>query len=148
MTLRPAFWTLPLAELTGPEWEALCDGCGKCCLNKLEDAETGAIAYTRVACRLFDGATCRCRNYAGRLGIVPECVVLTPASLPEAVRWLPRSCAYKRRHLGQPLPKWHHLRSGDPGAVHRRPGAIRGRTLSETEVPEDAWEDHLIDVEI
>jgi uncharacterized cysteine cluster protein YcgN (CxxCxxCC family) len=148
MTLRPAFWNLPLADLTAPEWEALCDGCGKCCLNKLEDEETGEIAYTRVACRLFDGATCRCADYAGRLGIVPECIVLSPATLPDATRWLPATCAYKRRHLNQPLPRWHYLRSGDPQAVHRLRGAIRGRTVSETRVPEDTWEDHLIHVEI
>ena len=146
--MRPEFWTLPLADLTPPEWEALCDGCGKCCLNKLEDEETGEIAYTRVACRLFDGATCRCGDYAGRLGIVPECVVLSPATLPEAVRWLPRSCAYKRRYLGQDLPGWHPLLSGDPDRVHRLKGAIRGRTLSEARVPEDAWEDHIIRVEL
>lgn len=147
MTLRPAFWTLPLTDLTAPEWEALCDGCGKCCLNKLEDEETAEIAYTRVACRLFDGATCRCGDYAGRLAIVPECVILTPATLPEAVRWLPRSCAYKRRFRGEGLPGWHYLLSGDRGAVHRLKGAIRGRTLPEDAVPEEAWEDHLIRVE-
>lgn len=148
MTLRPAFWTLPLSDLTPPEWEALCDGCGKCCLNKLEDEETGEIAYTTVACRLFDGATCRCANYDDRLAHVPECIVLTPDSLPDAVRWLPRTCAYKRRQLGQSLPRWHYLISGDRGAVHRLKGAIRGRTVSESAVPEDDWEDHLIHVEI
>lgn len=146
--MRPAFWTLPLADLTPPEWEALCDGCGKCCLNKLEDEDTGEIAYTRVACRLFDGATCRCGDYAGRLGIVPECVVLTPRSLPDAVRWLPRSCAYKRRFRGEGLPAWHPLLTGTPESVHRLRGAIRGRTVSEAQVPEDDWEDHLIRVEV
>jgi uncharacterized protein len=147
MTLRPSFWTLPLSDLNPSEWEALCDGCGKCCLNKLEDEETGEIAYTRVACRLFDGTSCRCSDYAGRLGTVPECVVLTPDSLVGAVRWLPRSCAYKRRFRGEALPQWHYLISGDRGAVHRLKGAIRGRSLNETEVPEDAWENHLIRVE-
>lgn len=145
MTLRPGFWTLPLTDLSPAEWEALCDGCGKCCLNKLEDPETGEIAYTRIACRLFDGATCRCRDYARRLAEVPECIVLTPARLPDACRWLPKTCAYRRRHEGRPLPGWHHLISGDPGAVHRQRRSIRGRTLSEAEVPEAEWDNHLID---
>lgn len=148
MSMRPEFWTLPLADLTPPEWEALCDGCGKCCLNKLEDEETAEVAYTLVACRLFDGSTCRCADYAGRLAIVPECIVLTPETLADAVRWLPRTCAYKRRFLGQDLPRWHPLKSGNPEAVHRLMGAIRGRTKSETAVSEDDWEDHIIRVEL
>jgi len=148
MTPRPRFWTLPLTQLTPPEWEALCDGCGKCCLNKLEDEETGEIAYTRIACRLFDGATCRCGNYANRKALVPECVVLTPARLAAAVHWLPATCAYKLRHQGRPLPRWHPLRTGDPDSTHRAGASVIGDTLSEAVVPEDDWEDHLIDVEI
>lgn len=146
--LRPRFWTLPLADLTPPEWEALCDGCGKCCLNKLEDEETGEIAYTRIACRLFDGATCRCGDYANRKALVPECVILTPGALAEAVRWLPASCAYKLRHQGRPLPRWHPLRTGDPDSTHRAGASVIGRTLSEADIPEDAWEDHLIEQDI
>lgn len=148
MTLRPDFWTLPLTELTPPEWEALCDGCGKCCLNKLEDEETGEIVYTTVACRLFDGATCRCSNYAERKRHVPECVVLTPDSLADAVRWLPESCAYKRRHLNRPLPGWHPLLTGDPASTHRAGASVIGITTSETEIPEDDWEDHLMEQEL
>jgi uncharacterized protein len=148
MTLRPTFWTLPLSHLTPPEWEALCDGCGKCCLNKLEDEETGEIAYTRVACRLFDGATCRCGDYVNRKRHVPECVVLTPESLAEAVRWLPRTCAYKLRFQGRRLPRWHPLVTGDPDSVHRAGQSVRGQTVSEAEVPEDDWEDHIIDEDL
>mgnify|MGYP001332619539 CR=1 FL=1 len=148
MTLRPRFWTLPLPALTRPEWEALCDGCGKCCLNKLEYEETGEIAYTSVACRLFDGATCRCGDYVNRKRHVPECLVLTPARLVDAVRWLPATCAYKLRHRGRPLPAWHPLLTGDPASTHRAGMSVIGSTRSEAEVPEDQWEDHLIEQEI
>jgi uncharacterized protein len=146
--LRPRFWeTVPLDRMSSEEWEALCDGCGKCCLNKLEDDETGEIAYTLVACRLFDAATCRCGDYPNRKRLVPECVVLTPARLADAVRWLPATCAYKLRHQGRPLPRWHPLRTGDPDSTHRAGASVRGMTLSEAVVPEDDWEDHLIDID-
>ncbi len=144
--MRPKFWTLPLAELSSEEWEALCDGCGLCCLNKLEDEDTGTLVYTRIACRLFDPSTCRCRDYENRRHHVPECVVLSLATLREAVRWLPASCAYKRRFLGQDLPRWHPLLSRDPESVHRRRNSIRGRTISETDVVEADWENHLLKV--
>ncbi|MEQ8921511.1 MAG: YcgN family cysteine cluster protein, partial [Roseovarius sp.] len=92
--LRPRFWeTTPLNRMTRAEWEALCDGCGKCCLNKLEDDDTGAIHHTDVACRLLDLETCRCRDYANRKAEVPDCQVLTPVGVP-GFRWLPSTCAY------------------------------------------------------
>ena len=103
--LRPRFWELPLRDLTRPEWEALCDGCGKCCLNKLEDEETGDVVLTRVACRLLDGATCRCASYANRRDLVPECIVLTPKTIRRHLYWLPLTCAYKLRHQGRALPR-------------------------------------------
>ncbi len=147
--MRPRFWeTVPLAEMTTEEWEAVCDGCGKCCLNKLEDEETGEIAFTRVACRLFDDATCRCTNYAERKRLVPECVVLTLRSLPEISSWMPRSCAYRRLNEGRGLPAWHHLVAGDPDAIHRAGESVQRRTVSEAVVPLDDWEDHIIDEEI
>jgi uncharacterized cysteine cluster protein YcgN (CxxCxxCC family) len=148
MSLRPRFWTLPLTDLTAPEWEALCDGCGKCCLNKLEDEDTGEIAYTSIACRLFDGTTCRCGDYANRKAHVPECVVLTPAGLKDAVRWLPASCAYKLRYQRRRLPHWHPLLTGRADSTHRAGASIIGLTRSEAEIPEDDWEDYLIEQEI
>jgi uncharacterized protein len=103
--LRDRFWErVPLRNLAPPEWEALCDGCGKCCLNKLEDADTGEVAFTRVACRLLDGETCRCGNYAIRKTLVPECVVLTPGNIAEIAYWMPRTCAYRLLWEGKPLP--------------------------------------------
>ena len=147
--MRDRFWeTVSLAEMTAEEWEAVCDGCGKCCLNKLEDEDTGEIAFTRVACRLFDDATCRCNDYANRKRLVPECVVLTLRSLPEISAWMPRSCAYRRLNEGRGLAPWHHLVSGDPHSVHRAGISVQHRTVSEAAVPLDDWEDHIIDEEI
>lgn len=143
--LRPRFWTLPLQSLTPPEWEALCDGCGKCCLNKLEDADTGEVEFTRISCRLLDGDTCRCMDYANRKSIVPECVVLTRRNLDDIAYWMPETCAYRLRHQGLPLPDWHPLVSGDPDSVHRAGQSVRGWTISELAVHEDDWEDYIIE---
>ncbi|MGB3408877.1 MAG: YcgN family cysteine cluster protein [Jannaschia sp.] len=143
--LRPRFWQLPLARLTAPEWEALCDGCGKCCLNKLEDEDTGEVALTRIACRLFDDSTCRCSNYADRLRFVPECVVLSPKTLPKVVYFFPETCAYRRLHEGRSLPHWHPLLTGDPMSPHTAGASLMDETISEMEVSEDDWEDFLIE---
>ena len=144
--LRRRFWeTVPLNRMTPAEWEALCDGCGKCCLNKLEDADTGEVWFTRVACRLLDGDTCRCGQYENRRHFVPECVVLTPKTLPDVAYWLPATCAYKLLHDGAPLADWHPLVSGDPDSVHKAGISVRGWTVPEFEVPEEDWEDHIIE---
>ena len=143
--LRPRFWErFPLHRLTPAEWEALCDGCGRCCLNKLEDADTGEVAHTRIACRLLDGESCRCGNYAIRKQLVPECVVLTPKNIGEIAYWMPPTCAYRVLHEGRRLAPWHPLVSGDPESVHRAGISVRGWTVPEFEVPEDEWEDHII----
>ena len=142
---RPRFWELPLRDLTRPEWEALCDGCGKCCLNKLEDEDTGEVALTRVACRLLDGATCQCSKYPTRHDYVPECIVLTPKTIRKNLYWLPQTCAYRLRYESLPLPDWHYLVSDDPEAVHRAGVSVKGLTLSEIEVGDDEWEDHIIE---
>ncbi len=143
--LRPRFWERGLADLDPKEWEALCDGCGKCCLNKLEDDETGEVVFTRIACRLFDDGTCRCSNYADRLRYVPECVVLTPATLPGAAYFMPETCAYRRLHEGRELPRWHPFLTGDPMSPHEAGASLMDDTLSETQVHEDDWEDYLIE---
>ena len=143
--LRPRFWELPLEALGAEEWEALCDGCGKCCLNKLEDEDTGEVELTCVACRLLDNETALCSRYATRHEYVPECIVLTPQTIKDSLYWLPATCAYRLRFEGRPLHPWHHLVSGDPEAVHRAGVSIRGRTHSELDVADDDWEDHIIE---
>jgi uncharacterized cysteine cluster protein YcgN (CxxCxxCC family) len=144
--MRPRFWeTVALKDMTPDEWEALCDGCGKCCLNKIEYEDTGEVAFTRLACRLLDGETCRCTRYETRRQYVPDCVQLTARSLPRVAYWLPRSCAYRLLHEGRPLEAWHPLLSGDPESVHAAGRSVRGWTVPEGAVHEDDWEDHLID---
>ena len=129
--MRARFWELPLAELTREEWEALCDGCGRCCLHKFEDEDTGAIAETNVACRLLDCSTARCRDYTHRKAFVPDCLTLT-LKLVDDIEWLPNTCAYRLRANDEPLPDWHYLISGDREAVVRAGVSVAGRVISET----------------
>lgn len=144
--LRPRFWeTVRLRDMTEAEWEALCDGCGKCCLNKLEDPDTAEVAFTRVACRLLDAESCRCGNYSNRKRLVPECVVLKPSTLAEVAYWLPATCAYRLLHESRRLYWWHPLVSGDPESVHAAEQSVRDWTVSELTVSEDDWEDFIIE---
>lgn len=125
------FWkTKTLGEMTDAEWESLCDGCGKCCLVGLEDADTGEIYLTDVACKLLDGDTSRCKDYANRKKIVPDCVKLTPANVP-TLHWIPKSCAYRLVAEGRDLYPWHPLISGDTEAVHAANVSVRGKTRPE-----------------
>ena len=144
--VRSKFWErFPLDKLTDVEWEALCDGCGKCCLNKLEDPDTGEVALTRVACRLLDDATCLCAQYPIRHQFVPECIVLKPSNIADNLYWMPETCAYKLLWNGQPLFDWHPLISGHADSVHAAGVSMQGRTVPEFEVDEDDWEDHIIE---
>lgn len=128
--MRDRFWELPLAELSQPEWEALCDGCGRCCLHKIEDEDSGAIAETNVACRLLDTKSARCTDYAHRKAFVPDCLRLT-LRIIDSIDWLPSTCAYRRRAADEPLPRWHYLLSGDREAVKRAGVSVAGRVVSE-----------------
>ncbi|WP_445941993.1 YcgN family cysteine cluster protein [Pseudotabrizicola sp. L79] len=144
--MRPRFWeTVPLKQMNATEWEALCDGCGKCCLNKIEYEDTGEVDYTRVACKLLDCSTCRCSNYENRRNYVPDCVQLSPQSLPKIAYWMPRTCAYRLLFKGEPLPDWHPLLTGDPDSTHTAGFSAKGWVVSETEVSEDDWDDYIID---
>ncbi|WP_290538996.1 YcgN family cysteine cluster protein [Alcanivorax sp.] len=141
--LRERFWELPLGELSKPEWEALCDGCGRCCLVKLQDEDSGELAFTNLACRYLDSQKCQCRVYDNRFRKVPDCIQVTEA-VARNTAWLPSSCAYRLRAHGQPLPDWHPLISGDAGTVRQAGISVAGRVVSEQLVHEDDWEEHII----
>lgn len=144
--LRPEFWRhYSLEELSRAEWEALCDGCAKCCLIKLEDEDTGEVAYTDVACRLLDRGTCRCGNYALRRQLVAGCVTLTVENKEEVLEWMPATCAYKLVDAGRDLEPWHPLISGTPESVHEAGISRRGHMVAEYDVDEDDWPDHVIE---
>ena len=144
--LRNRYWEhVPLKKMTAPEWEALCDGCGKCCLNKIEYEDTGEVEFTRVACRLLDGTSCRCSSYDNRHQFVPECVRLNPKTIAKVAYWLPKTCAYKLLHDGNPLPDWHPLVTGDPESTHAAGMSVRGWTVPEFEVDEEDWDNYVIE---
>ena len=144
--LRNRYWEhVPLKKMTAPEWEALCDGCGKCCLNKIEYEDTGEVEFTRVACRLLDGTSCRCSSYDNRHQFVPECVRLNPKTIAKVAYWLPKTCAYKLLHDGNPLPDWHPLVTGDPESTHAAGMSVRGWTVPEFEVDEEDWDQYVIE---
>jgi uncharacterized cysteine cluster protein YcgN (CxxCxxCC family) len=130
---EPRFWDKPIDRLSRAQWEALCDGCGQCCLHKLEDEDTGAIYRTNVACRLLDLKSGGCSDYRHRKAQVPDCLRLTPRLVLE-VPWLPKTCAYRLVHFKQDLYWWHPLVSGDPETVHQAGISARGRVIPEDQV--------------
>lgn len=145
------FWERPLRSLSREQWEALCDGCGKCCLHKVEDEDSGEVYMTNVACKLLDLTTARCRDYRNRRAHVPDCLRLTPR-LAGRLGWLPETCAYRLRAEERPLPDWHYLISGDRQAVHAAGASVVGGAISETVAgpleqhivwPEEADDDSL-----
>ena len=137
-----SFWKRKaLGEMTKEEWEAVCDGCGRCCLNKLEEKTTGEIFHTDVACRLLDPETCRCTNYENRKKFVPECQILTSRNLNK-YSWLPSTCAYRLLQEGRELFWWHPLVSGNPQSVHDAGISVQNRVVSEREC--DDLENHVV----
>ena len=139
------FWRRKnLAEMSHVEWESLCDGCGKCCLLKLEDQDAGELFYTDVACRLLDLNRCRCIRYRARHEFVPDCTVLSRERLDE-LRRMPSTCAYRLLHEGRDLPWWHPLVSGSRRTVHLAAASVRQRVLAEDEVNEDQLEERIVD---
>ena len=132
-----------LTELSTSEWEALCDGCAKCCLHKLEDEADGEVYYTKIRCRHLDEPTCRCTDYANRSTLVPHCIALRSVDW-ETLSWLPNTCAYRLRALGLPLPQWHPLISGNDESVHQAGVSIRGRAVSDDFVHPDGYDEHIV----
>ena len=138
-----SFWQAPLETLDRAQWEALCDGCGKCCLHKVEDEDTGRIYPTNVACKLLDTQTAQCSNYKHRRAFVPDCLRLTQGKISN-FEWLPSTCAYVLRDAGEPLPEWHYLVSGDRDAVHTAGMSVKGRAISE--IYAGPLEDHIVEL--
>lgn len=141
---RPFWKTTDLEEMTETQWESLCDGCGRCCLNKLEDWDTGEIAWTNVACKLLDAESCRCKDYENRQAKVPDCIGLTPKTV-RALSWLPPTCGYRLIAEGRDLYWWHPLVSGDPETVHQAGVSVRGRTIPEEGLDVDDFENHIVE---
>lgn len=143
-TMEKPFWQIKsLEEMDRAEWESLCDGCARCCLNKLEDWDTGKIEWTSVRCTLLDDQSCRCSDYANRFDKVEGCVNLTPETV-RSIDWLPPSCAYRLVAEGRDLYWWHPLLSGDPATVHAAGIAVGGRTVSEDDLDLEDFEDYIV----
>lgn len=141
---NPPFWqTKHLREMSEDEWESLCDGCGKCCLVKLEDIDTGNVFYSNIACKLIDADTCQCSNYPQRRELVSDCVRLQPEDIDE-FHWLPSTCAYRLLAENKPLEWWHPLVSGDRNSVHKAEMSIKDKYISEQNVHPDDLQEHII----
>ena len=139
---KPFRETKSLAEMSGEEWESLCDGCGRCCLYILHNEETGDVFETDVACKLFDPKVRRCTDYENRSARVPDCVRLTPQNA-KALSWMPKTCAYRRLANGKSLPEWHPLITGDPKSVERAGVAVSPDLIPEGEIDDDLLEDRI-----
>ncbi len=140
---KPFWETKRLAEMSPAEWDSLCDGCGQCCLNKIEDEDTGRIYLTRLACSLLDLGSCRCKDYENRFARMPDCLSVDLKAV-KRLKWLPESCAYRRINEGRGLAWWHPLVSGDPDTVHQAGVSVRGWARSEKGVSEDRIARYII----
>jgi len=144
-TSESKYWqTTPLSKMTDSQWEGLCDGCARCCLNKLEDWDTGEIYWTNVACELLDCDTCRCKDYDNRQASMPDCIQLTQDNIAE-ISWLPPTCAYRLVSEGQDLPDWHPLITGRAESVHEAGISVRGRVVPENNMKPEDLEDHIVE---
>lgn len=144
MSTLPYWESKTLTEMNREEWEGLCDGCGKCCMIKLEDEETSLIHYTSVVCRYLNQAKCTCTVYSTRKKLVPTCVVLQPNEL-DNLYWMPSTCAYRLLHEGRKLPVWHPLITGNRQAMKNSGNTVTGRVLSEEFVHDEDLEAHIVD---
>lgn len=141
---KPFYETKSLKDMSGEEWESLCDGCGKCCVVVLEEEQTGTLWRTNVGCKLLDLKTVRCSDYANRHTKVPSCVKLSPDNIAD-LHWMPDTCAYRLLSEGKPLPDWHPLKTGDRDSTRKAGVGVHGTLVSEIEVDDDDLEDHIVE---
>ncbi|MEM7357595.1 MAG: YcgN family cysteine cluster protein [Pseudomonadota bacterium] len=140
------FWQQKsLFEMNHEEWESICDGCAKCCLQQLEDDTTGELVFTDVACDLLQSDQCRCSDYENRSTLVPECMTMTSENVTECAEFAPQSCAYRLLLEGKELPAWHHLHSGSRDTIHEAGHSVRGRTRFAREVNLEELENYVVD---
>ena len=142
------FWqTKTLLDMSHQEWESVCDGCGKCCVAKLQDEETDLVAFTDIACELLDDGTCRCTDYKNRSSKVSGCIAMNPSNVNEMVKFAPPSCAYNLLLSGEPLLPWHHLLTGSRDTIHQSGNSVqyRVRYFENTNIDIDDLEDYIVD---
>ncbi|NND81152.1 MAG: YcgN family cysteine cluster protein [Gammaproteobacteria bacterium] len=142
---KPFWQSKSLFEMTTEEWESLCDGCGKCCLQQLQDEDSGALVFTDVACDLLNKQSCRCTDYPNRSERVPTCMTLTPQNVQQCAEFAPSSCAYRLLVQGDQLPPWHHLRSGDKSMVHRAGASVSGKVRHQREIAQHKLQDFIVE---
>ena len=143
MAEKPFWQTVKLTDMTAAQWEAVCDGCAKCCLVKLQDEDSGEIVFTDIVCNLLDQQSCRCTHYEERTKLVPDCVKLTKDNL-DKIDFMPPSCAYRLLHEGKDLPQWHPLVSGRADSVVVAGMSVKGRVIAEMAFDGDS-EDRVVD---
>lgn len=143
--LAPFWEQKTLAEMSSDEWESICDGCAKCCLTQLQDEESEQLVFTDVACDLLDDQTCQCGDYANRSKRVPSCVTMNAENVEEAAEFAPPTCAYRLLVQGQPLPDWHHLKSGSKDTVHELGQSVRHRVRFQREINEEDIQDYIVE---
>ena len=140
---KPFWESKSLSDMSQQEWESLCDGCGRCCLNKLEDEDTGEIYYTNVACKLLDIDKCRCTDYENRKVSMPDCMILSVDN-HAALEVMPSTCAYRLLHIGEKLPDWHPLISGTKESVAEANMLVSGKVISEEHIHYEQYPEHVI----
>ena len=142
---KPFWQTKTLSEMNAQEWESVCDGCAKCCLQQLEDEQSGQLVFTDVACDLLDSGTCRCTQYQHRSKLVPSCLTVTMQNIEQVAEFAPATCAYRLLYENKPLPAWHHLISGDFDTIHKTGNSVQGRVRFETDINPENLENYVVE---
>ena len=144
--MKNEFWkTKSLFDMTHKEWESVCDGCAKCCLQQLQDEQTEQLVFTDVVCDLLDKGSCKCTDYMNRSNRVPTCMTMTKENVEECAEFAPTSCAYRLLLIGEDLPEWHHLNTGDSQSIHDRDKSVRGRVRHQKDIDLEKIEDFVVD---